>query len=78
MTIYINEAGLRSLVVKSHLPNASDVAKIRGINEETRYLTKEIEIIGCVQAVLLEMMIPLELQKMLTTSELTSTYQTRR
>ena len=45
MTIYINEAGLRSLVVKSQLPNASDVAKILGINEETRYLRKEIEII---------------------------------
>ena len=63
MTIYINEAGLRPLVVKSHLPNASDVAKILGINEETRYLRTVIEIIGFVQAVLLEMMIPIEFQK---------------
>ena len=78
MTIYINEAGLRSLVVKSHLPNASDVNKISGINEETRYLRTEREIIGFVQAVLLEMMILFAFQKMLITSELTCTYQTRR
>ena len=56
--LYINEAGLRSLVVRSKLPNSSYVVKILGINEETRYIRTEIEIIGSVQGVLLEMMIP--------------------
>ena len=41
ISIYINEAGLRALVVKSQLPNASEVAKLLGINEETRYIRKE-------------------------------------
>ena len=63
MTIYINESGLRSLILNSKLPNASNVAKILGINEEIRYLRKEIEIIGFLQGVLLEMMIPFEFHK---------------
>ena len=78
MSIYINEAGLRSLVVKSHLPNASDVAKILGINEETRYLRKEIEIIGVVHGVLLEMMIPFEFHKNVHNFKLDLVYQIRR
>ena len=43
-TIYINEAGVRRLVVKSQKPQASELAKQLGIKEETRYLRKEIEI----------------------------------
>ena len=62
-TIYINEAGLRSLVVKSQLPTASDVATQLGISVETRYVRKETEIVRFVQDVLTQMMVPFELQK---------------
>jgi prophage antirepressor-like protein len=41
MSIYIKEAGLRSLVVKSQLPAASDIATQLGISVETRYVRKE-------------------------------------
>ena len=37
-TIYINEAGVRRLVVKSQKPQASKLARELGIKEETRYL----------------------------------------
>ena len=36
MRIYINEAGLRSLVVKSELPTASDIATPFGISVESQ------------------------------------------
>ena len=62
-TIYINEAGLRSLVVKSQLPTASDIATQLGISVETRYVRKETEIVGFVQDVLTQMMVPFEFQK---------------
>ncbi|MFM7977762.1 MAG: hypothetical protein ACKPKO_00460, partial [Candidatus Fonsibacter sp.] len=54
---------MRALVVKSQLPNASEVAKLLGINEETRYIRNEIEIISFIQYVLVQMMIPFEFQK---------------
>ena len=62
-TIYINEAGLRALVIKSQLPTASDVATQLGISVETRYVRKETEIVGFVQDVLTQMMVPFEFQK---------------
>ena len=45
-TIYINEAGVKRLVVKSQKPQASDLAKQLEIKEETRYLRKEIELLA--------------------------------
>ena len=62
-TIYIKEAGLRSLVIKSQLPTASDLATQLGISVETRYVRKETEIVGFVQDVLTQMMVPFEFQK---------------
>ena len=62
-TIYINEAGVRRLVVKSQKPQASELAKQLGIKEETRYLRKEIEIVGFIQEMLTQVMIPFEFQK---------------
>ena len=61
-TIYINEAGLRSLVVKNQLPTASDVATQLWISVETSYVRKETEIVGFVQDVLTQMMVPFEFQ----------------
>ena len=63
ITIYINEAGLRSLIIKSQLPTASDVATQLGISVETRYVRKETEIVGFIQDVLTQMMVPFEFQK---------------
>ena len=62
-TIYINEAGVRRLVVKSQKPQASELAKQLGIKEETRYLRKEIEIVTFIQEMLTQVMIPFEFQK---------------
>ena len=62
-TIYINEAGVRRLVVKSQKPQASKLARELGIKEETRYLRKEIEIVAFLQEILTQVMIPFEFQK---------------
>ena len=62
-SIYINETGLSALVIKSQLPTASDVATQLGISVETRYVRKETEIVGFVQDVLTQMMVPFEFQK---------------
>ena len=62
-TVYINESGVRRLVVKSQLPGASKLAKQLGIKEDTRYLRKEIEIVSFIQEVLTQAMIPFEFQK---------------
>ena len=62
-TIYINEAGVRRLVIKSQKPQASELAKQLGIKEETRYLRKEIEIVVFIQEMLTQVMIPFEFQK---------------
>ena len=62
-TIYIDEAGVKQLVVKSQLPGASGLAKQLGIKEDTRYLRKEIEIVSFIQEVLTQAMIPFEFQK---------------
>ena len=61
--MYINESGVKRLVVKSQKPQASELAKTLGIKEETRYLRKEIEIVGFLQDILTQMMIPFEFQK---------------
>ena len=62
-TIYINEAGVRRLVVKSQKPQASKLARELGIKEETRYLRKEIELVAFLQEILTQVMIPFEFQK---------------
>ncbi len=62
-TIYINEAGLRSLIIKSQFSTASDLATQLGISVETRYVRKETEIVGFIQDVLTQMMVPFEFQK---------------
>ena len=62
-SIYINEAGVRQLVIKSQKPQASELAKQLGIKEETRYLRKEIEIVTFIQEMLTQVMIPFEFQK---------------
>lgn len=61
--IYINEEGVRRLVIKSQKPQASKLASELGIKEETRYLRKEIEIVGFIQEILTQVMIPFEFQK---------------
>ncbi|MFM7981138.1 MAG: Bro-N domain-containing protein, partial [Candidatus Fonsibacter sp.] len=62
-TIYINEAGLRSLVIKSELPTTSYLASQLGISVEHSYVRKEADIVEFVQDVLTHiMMIPFELQ----------------
>ena len=66
-SIYINEAGVRRLAIKSQEPQASELAKQLGIKEETRYLRKEIEIVGFIQEMLTQVMIPFEFQKSVAT-----------
>ena len=66
-SIYINEAGVRRLVIKSQKPQASELAKQLGIKEETRHLRKEIEIVGFIQEMLTQVMIPFEFQKSVAT-----------
>ncbi|MFM7981078.1 MAG: BRO family protein, partial [Candidatus Fonsibacter sp.] len=61
-TIYINEAGLRSLIITSQLPTASDLATQLGISVETRYVRKETDIVGFIQDVPTQMMAPFEFQ----------------
>ena len=62
-TVYINEARVRRLVIKSQKPQASELAKRLGVKGETRYLRKEIEIVGFIQEMLTQVMIPFEFQK---------------
>ena len=62
-TMYINESGVRRMVLKSQKPQASQLAKQLGIKEETRYLRKEIEIVGFIEEVLTQSLIPFEFQK---------------
>jgi very-short-patch-repair endonuclease len=62
-SIYINDASVRRLVVKSQKPQASKLARELGIKEETRYLRKEIEIVAFLQEILTQVMIPFEFQK---------------
>ena len=62
-SIYINEAGVRRLVIKSQKPQASKLANQLGIKEDARYLRKETEIAGFTQEILTQVMIPFEFQK---------------
>ena len=62
-TMYINESGVRRMVLKCQKPQASQLAKQLGIKEETRYLRKEIEIVGFIEEVLTQSLIPFEFQK---------------
>ncbi|MFM7986086.1 MAG: Bro-N domain-containing protein, partial [Candidatus Fonsibacter sp.] len=62
-SIYINEVGLRSFVIESQLLTASDLATQLGISVQTRYVRQETEIVGFVQDVLTQKMVPVEFQK---------------
>ena len=62
-TMYINESGVRRMVLKCQKPQASQLAKQLGIKQETRYLRKEIEIVGFIEEVLTQSLIPFEFQK---------------
>ena len=78
MSLYINEAGLLSLVVKSQLPTDPDIATQLGISVETRYVRNETEIVGFVQDVLAQMIAPYGSKLMSITSGLTYIYRIKR
>ena len=61
--IYINNRGLKSLVLKSEKPIAAELAKQMGIAVETKYLRKELEIVSFIEEFLTRLMIPFEFQK---------------
>jgi very-short-patch-repair endonuclease len=62
-TIYINQRGMRSLVLKSQRPEAIDIAKQLGIEVNTKYLRKEIEVVSFIQQFLTSLGEPFEFQK---------------
>ena len=45
-TVYINEAGVRRLVIKSQKPQASELAKQLGIKEETDTSEKRLRLLA--------------------------------
>ena len=61
--IYINNRGLKSLLLKSEKPIAAELAKQMGIAIETKYLRKELEIVSFIEEFLTRLMIPFEFQK---------------
>ena len=61
--IYINNRGLKSLVLKSEKPIAAELAKQMGIAVETKYLRKELEIVSFIEEFLTRLTIPFEFQK---------------
>ena len=66
-TIYIDERELKQLIIKSRMPNASDIARQFGISVETKYLRKEMEVVGFIQEYLTCLKIPFEFQKQVKT-----------
>ena len=60
--MFINEAGMRSLLSTSPVPNASEIAKQSVIATETCFIRKEIEKISCIQDALSQIMVPLDVQ----------------
>ena len=64
-SIYINENGLRQLLVKSRMPYSIEVAKQFNINVETKYTQKETEVVAHIQQYLTSLNIPHEFQKAL-------------
>jgi prophage antirepressor-like protein len=62
-SIYINQRGMRSLVLKSQRPEAIDIAKQLGIEVNTKYLRKEIEVVSFIQQFLTSLGEPFEFQK---------------
>ena len=62
-SIYINHRGLKSLITKSNKPASIEIARQFGIDVETKYLRKEIEIVSFVQQFLTSLHIPFEFQK---------------
>ena len=62
-TIYINENGLKRLLLKCEKPIATIIAREYGIDVQTKYLRKELEIIGFMQEYLTVLRIPFQFQK---------------
>jgi very-short-patch-repair endonuclease len=62
-SIYINQRGMRSLLLKSEKPQAIDIAKQFGIDIQTKYLRKEIEVVSFIQRFLTSLGEPFEFQK---------------
>jgi hypothetical protein len=62
-TIYINENGLKALILKSHKSNSLELAKQLNINIETKYLRKELEIVTFFEKYLKKLNIVYILQK---------------
>ena len=62
-SIYINDNGLRRLILKSTKPNSIAIAKQFKIDIETKYTNKETEIISFIQTFLTSLSIPFEFQK---------------
>jgi len=62
-TMYINEHGLKQLLLKCQMPIATIIAREYGIEIQTKYLRKELEIIGFVQEYLTALCIPFQFQK---------------
>ena len=60
---FINRQGVRELVAKSQRPEAFAISAQTGVKVETRYIRKELEIIGFVQEFLTTLNIPFEFQK---------------
>ena len=60
---FINRQGIRELVAKSQRPEAFAISAQTGTKVETRYIRKELEIIGFVQEFLTTLNIPFEFQK---------------
>ena len=62
-SIYINKGRFALSGNRSQLPAASGLATQLGINVETRGVMKGTEIVGFVQYVLTQMIVPFEFQK---------------
>jgi very-short-patch-repair endonuclease len=61
--MYITRAGVKQLLAKCQTIEGADIAKRSGMIVETKYLRKEIEIIGFVQEFLTNLDIAFEFQK---------------
>jgi very-short-patch-repair endonuclease len=62
-TMYVTRAGIKQLLAKCQTIEGADIAKRTGMIVETKYLRKEIEIIGFVQEFLTSLDIAFEFQK---------------
>ena len=62
-SIYINDNGLRSLIIRSTKPNSITIAQQFNIDIDTKYTRKETDIISFIQTFLTSLSIPFEFQK---------------